>query len=247
MIGSTAIEEHRVSQVGSTREHLIETYRKKAKHYDLTSRLYPVPGYPQRAQRLRAVRALGLRAGDSVVDIACGTGLNFSLIEQLIGPKGRIVGVDLTDAMLAQAEQRVEANGWSNISLVQADAAEFDFPTGVDAILSTYALSHVPECRDVIAHGAAALSRGGGWVVLDLKVPAGAPRWPTQLGIALARRFGSIDEWIARRPWEAVRAAMQESLVDLSWSELCFGTAFLAAGSRGSRAVDEPRRGSGQG
>ncbi len=42
-------------------ERLIETYRKKAKHYDITSRLYPVPGYPQRAQRLRAVQALGLR------------------------------------------------------------------------------------------------------------------------------------------------------------------------------------------
>ncbi len=229
-----------MSQIDSTREHLIQTYRKKAKHYDITSQLYPVPGYPQRAQRLRAVRALGLRPGDSVVDMACGTGLNFSLIEQRIGPEGRIVGVDLTDAMLAQAEHRIETKGWTNISLVQADAAEFDFPTEVDAILSTYALSHVPECGEVIAHGAAALSRGGRWVVLDLKVPDNAPRWPAQVGIAVARHFGSIDEWIARRPWEAIRVAMQDRLADLSWTELCFGTAFLAAGSRGSGAVDEP-------
>ena len=35
-----------MSQIDRTREHLIETYRKKAKHYDITSRLYPVPGYP---------------------------------------------------------------------------------------------------------------------------------------------------------------------------------------------------------
>src|SRR6202042_632331 len=135
-----------VTQVDRTREHLIETYRKKAKHYDVTSRLYPAPGYPQRAQRLRAVQALGLRAGDSVIDVACGTGLNFPLIEQAIGPGGRIVGVDLTDAMLVQAQHRMEKNGWSNISLVQADAAEFSFPTEVDAILSTYAMSHLPEC-----------------------------------------------------------------------------------------------------
>src|SRR6201993_5582239 len=100
----------------STQERLIETYRKKAKHYDITSRLYPAPGYPQRAQRLRAVQALGLRPGDSVVDVACGTGLNFSLIEQMIGPEGRIIGVDLTDAMLAQAQQRIETNGWGKIS-----------------------------------------------------------------------------------------------------------------------------------
>jgi len=194
-----------------------------------------VPGYPQRAQRLQAVRALGLRPGATVVDVACGTGLNFSLLEQAIGPNGRIVGVDLTDAMLAQARHRIETNGWRNVSLVQADAAEFDFPTEVDAILSTYALSHVPDCGDVIAHGAAALSRGGHWVVLDLKAPDNVPRWLAQLGIAVGRRFGSIDEWARRRPWEAVHAAMQDELADLSWTELCFGTAFLAAGSRGSR------------
>jgi demethylmenaquinone methyltransferase/2-methoxy-6-polyprenyl-1,4-benzoquinol methylase len=77
-----------MTQIDTTRERLIETYRKKAKHYDVTSRLYPMPGYPQRSQRLRAVQALGLRPGDTVVDIACGTGLNFSLIEQAIGPEG---------------------------------------------------------------------------------------------------------------------------------------------------------------
>jgi demethylmenaquinone methyltransferase/2-methoxy-6-polyprenyl-1,4-benzoquinol methylase len=228
-----------MSQIDGTREHMLETYRRNAKHYDITSRLYPVPGYPQRAQRLRAVQALGLGPGDSVVDVACGTGLNFSLLQQAIGPDGRIVGVDLTDAMLAQAQHRIETNGWSNISLVQADAAEFDFPTDVDAIVSTYALSQVPECGDVIAHGAGALSPGGRWVVLDLKAPDNLPRWLAQPGIALVRPFASIDEWVARRPWEAIRAAMQERLTDLSWTELFFGTAFLAAGSRGSRTVDE--------
>jgi demethylmenaquinone methyltransferase/2-methoxy-6-polyprenyl-1,4-benzoquinol methylase len=235
---TTEIEEYPPGPVDRTRERLIETYRKKAKHYDLTSRLYPAPGYPQRAQRRRAVEALGLRPGDGVVDIACGTGLNFPLIEEAIGPDGRIVGVDLTDAMLAQAQDRIRTNGWSNVSLVQADAAEFDFPTGVDAILCTYALSQVPECAEVIADGAAALSRGGRWVVLDLKVPANTPRWLAQLATAIVRPFASIDEWIMRRPWEAIRAAMQEELADLSWTELSFGTAFLAAGSRGPGTVD---------
>jgi ubiquinone/menaquinone biosynthesis C-methylase UbiE len=234
-----------VSKTDSTREHLIGTYRRKAKHYDLTSRFYPAPGYPQRAHRLRAVQALGLRPGDSVVDIACGTGLNFSLIERFIGPEGRIVGVDLTDAMLAQAQRRIEAHGWSNVSLVQADAAEFDFPSEVDAILSTWALTQVPECGDVIAHGAAALSGGGRWVVLDLKAPDNAPRWLAQFGTAVVRPFGSIDEWIGRRPWEAIRAAMQETLADVSWTELVFGTAFLAAGAGGSRTVEKPPQASG--
>ena len=236
-----------MSQPDRTREHLIETYRKKAKHYDITSRLYPVPGYPHRAQRLRAVRALGLRAGASVIDIACGTGLNFPLLEGVIGPDGRIVGVDLTDAMLAHAKDRIETNGWSNISLVQGDAADFDFPTEVDAILSTYALTQVPECAQVITHGAAALSGGGRWVVLDLKVPGHTPGWLAQLGTAMVRPFASIDEWIARRPWDAIRAAMQGELANLSWTELFFGTAFLAVGSRGPGTFGvRPRRSSHQ-
>jgi ubiquinone/menaquinone biosynthesis C-methylase UbiE len=221
-----------VSPSDPTRERLIETYRKKAKHYDLTSRFYPAPGYPHPAQRRRAVHALGLRPGDSVIDIACGTGLNFAPIEAVIGLDGRIVGVDLTDAMLAQAQDRTDANGWSNISLVQADAADFDFPTDVDAILCTYALSQVPECTEVIAHGTAALSGSGRWVVLDLKVPDKTPRWLAQLGTAIVRPFASIDEWIMRRPWEVIRTAMKEGLADLIWTELFFGTAFLAAGSR---------------
>lgn len=222
-----------MSPVDRKRERLIETYRKKAKNYDITSRLYPVPGYPQRAQRHRAVQALGLQTGDSVIDIACGTGLNFPLIEEVVGPEGRILGVDLTDAMLAKAEDRIESNGWTNVSLVQADAVDFDFPSEVDAILSTYALSQVPECAEVIAHGAAALSEGGRWVVLDLKVPDNTPGWLAHLGTAGLRPFASIDEWMMRRPWETIRGAMGQELTECSWTELMFGTAFLAVGSRG--------------
>ena len=212
-----------MSQVDSTHERLIATYRKKAKHYNITSRLYPVPGYPQQPQRRRAVRALGLREGDTVVDVACGTGQNFPLLEQAIGSEGRIFGVDLTDAMLAQAQQRIESNGWSNVSLVQADAAGFEFPTEVDAILATYAHSLLPEPGQVIAHGAASLSAGVRWVVLDLKIPESAPGW--------IARSGALEEWRARRPWEAIRVAMQDTLADLSWTELFFGIAYLAAGS----------------
>jgi len=224
-----------MSQIDSTREHVIETYRKSARHYDLTSLLY----VHQRAHRRRAVNALGLRPGDSVVEVGCGTGLNFPLIQREIGPEGRIVGVDLTDAMLAQAQHRIETNGWINVSLVQADVAEFEFPTGVDAILATYAHSLLPECREVIARGATALSAGGRWVVLDLKVPDNMPGWLAKLGIATVGRFGSLDEWIVRRPWEQIRVAMQDTLTDLSWTDLLFGTAYLAAGSRGPRPAGE--------
>jgi demethylmenaquinone methyltransferase/2-methoxy-6-polyprenyl-1,4-benzoquinol methylase len=227
------------TQTDRAQERLIETYRKKAKHYDVTSRLYPAPGYPQRGQRLRALSALRLRPGSSVIDLACGTGLNFPLIQEAIGPDGRILGVDLTDAMLARAQDRIERSSWANVSLVQADAAGFAFPDGFDAILSTYALSQVPGCAEVIAHGAAALSPGGRVAVLDLKVPDRTPRWVARLGTATVRPFAAIDQWMSRRPWEVIRGAMEEELADVSWTELCFGTAFLGAGSV-ARATDDP-------
>jgi ubiquinone/menaquinone biosynthesis C-methylase UbiE len=228
-----------VSQVDGTREYLIKTYRKKAKHYDLTSRLYPVPGYPQRSQRLRAVRALGLHPGDSAIDLACGTGLNFPLLEAAIGPGGRIVGVDLTDAMLAQARRRIASYGWRNVDLVQSDALDFDFPSPIDAILSTYAMSQMPGCAKIIARGAVALSGGGRWVVLDLKLPDNTSGSLARLVTAVVRPFASVDEWSNRRTWETVRDAMQEDLVDCSWAELWFGTAFLATGSRRPESLPE--------
>lgn len=221
------------SEFETARERLIAMYRKKARHYDITSQLSPFG--PQRAHRRRAVQALRLRPGDTVVEIACGTGLNFPLIEQHIGPEGRIVGVDMTDAMLAQAQHRIESNGWSNVRLVEAEAAEFEFPPRTDAILATYAHCLLPAPREVIARGAAALPVGGRLVVLDLKVPGKTPHWLTQLGIATVGRSASLEEWTTRRPWEAIRVAMQDTLADLSWTELFFGIAFLAAGIRGPR------------
>ena len=222
-------------------ERLIEKYRKSASRYDVTSRLNFALG-PQRAHRRRAVKALRLRPGDSVVEIGCGTGLNFPLIEQEIGPDGRIIGVDMTDAMLAQAQHRIETNGWSNISLVRADSAEFEFPTGIDSILASYAHSLLPDCGQVVARGAAALPPGGRWVVLDVKVPDDLPRWLARLGIATVGRFTSLEEWIVRRPWEEIRVAMEDTLTDLSWTELFFGIAYLAAGSRDpGTVVGEPQ------
>jgi demethylmenaquinone methyltransferase/2-methoxy-6-polyprenyl-1,4-benzoquinol methylase len=211
------------------REHVVATYRKRAARYDHTSRLNLALG-PQRAHRRRAVQALRLRPGDTVVELGCGTGLNFGLIEQEIGPGGRIIGVDLTDAMLAEAQHRIEANGWSNVSLVQADASEFAFPTGIDAILATYAHALLPGGGAVIARGAAALSAGGHWVVLDVKVPDATPRWLTRLAVATVGRSARLEAWVARRPWEDIHAAMQDTLVDVSWTELFFGSAYLAVG-----------------
>ena len=224
---------HAVSQIDGTREHLIETYRKKAKHYDVISRLYPVPGYPQRAQRLRAVRALGLRPGDSVVDIACGTGLNFSLIEQAIGPEGRIVGVDLTDAMLAQARHRIrdqrleqrQARASRRGRVRLPDRGRRDPFHLRDDAGARMRRRHRPRRRGPVrrwtlgragSQGVRTMRRGG-WR------SSGSPsRGPS----------GRIDEWIVRRPWEEDSRTRCTTRWPISPGPSCSsGRAFLAAGS----------------
>jgi len=178
-------------------------YRKRAGHYDWTANLYYLIGYREWAYRRRAVAALGLGAGDTVVEMCCGTGLNFSLLQAAVGPGGRIIGVDLTDAMLEKARRRVERTGWKNVELVHSDAATFEYPAGVGGILSTFALTMVPEYDRVIERGAAALRPGGRWAVLDLTVPDRLSRL-SGLYLLLTRPFGASLEAARRRPWEAL-------------------------------------------
>ena len=113
--------------------------------------------------RREAVKRLDLKRGDLVVDIGCGTGLNFPWLQEAIGPEGRIIGVDLTDAMLEQARLRVAKAGWKNVELVQADAASYEFPAQVNGILATFALTFIPQAKLVIQNGCRALrlERGG--------------------------------------------------------------------------------------
>lgn len=71
--------------------------------------------------RRTAIEGLRLTPGTTVVDVACGTGLNFPLLQQRIGPSGHLIGIDLTDRMLARARRRVAKAGWANVTLVHGD------------------------------------------------------------------------------------------------------------------------------
>ena len=87
------------------------------------------------------------------MEIGCGTELNFGLLREAVGASGKIIGVDATDAMLAQAERRVQNHGRSNVDLVLSDARSFRFPERAAGILSTYALSIIPNAQDVLERG----------------------------------------------------------------------------------------------
>jgi demethylmenaquinone methyltransferase/2-methoxy-6-polyprenyl-1,4-benzoquinol methylase len=163
------------------------------------------------------------------VEIGCGTGLNFSLLQNEVGREGKIVGVDLTDAMLSRAHERVRRNGWSNVEFVQSDAAAFLFPPTVDGIISTFALTHLAEYEKVIRAGSEALRPGGRFVILDFKLPS---NWIARLApflLLTVRPFGVTMDLSARHPWEALK----KYFADVTVHQLYGGFAYIAVGTLG--------------
>lgn len=205
---------------------VVDIYRKRAKRYDFTANLYYLMGFREWAYRRRAVAALELQPGDRVVEVGCGTGLNFALLQGAVGPTGRIIGVDLTDAMLAQARRRVLANGWVNVDLVLSDAATFAFPAGVDGILSTFALTLAPEYDGVIQRGSQALAPGGRWVLLDFKLPDNPLAALAPLMAFLTAPFGVRLEMADRHPW----ASVERYLPNSQMREFYGGFVYIAVG-----------------
>jgi demethylmenaquinone methyltransferase/2-methoxy-6-polyprenyl-1,4-benzoquinol methylase len=180
------------------------------------------------AFRKAAVRTLALRPGDTVVELGCGTGLNFRLLQRSIGPSGRIIGVDMTDAMLAKARERIRRYQWCNVELVQSDVAKYAFRSSVDGILSTFAMEFVPEYDDLIRRCSEALRPGRYMVVGDLKPPEGRLAGLAPYLGTLARRYGTTMDLADRPPWESVR----NYLDDVRLTEFYFGYAYLASGTR---------------
>ncbi len=94
----------RVRTGGFRQDSIQRMYSVWAPIYDLGD-VYMLGQLP-RMRRIAAER-LRLEPGASVLEISCGTGANFPNLQARIGPTGRLVGVDYTPAMLAQARQLV--------------------------------------------------------------------------------------------------------------------------------------------
>jgi SAM-dependent methyltransferase len=95
-------------------------------------------------QRNRAFNDLLLRRsdvapGENVLEIGCGTGATTVPLAEAVGLRGRVVGVDLSEPMLAGARQRVAESGLGNISLTQADTQVYCLEaSGFDLIVSRF-------------------------------------------------------------------------------------------------------------
>ena len=121
-------------------------------------------------KRREARLALGVLAGDRVLEIACGTGLNFPHLRQLIGDNGSLTGLDLTPAMLDIAQLEIERHGWKNVEVRQGDAARLPFPDdSFDKAFCAFALNIIPDFERAIAEVWRVLVPGGRFVALEMR------------------------------------------------------------------------------
>jgi ubiquinone/menaquinone biosynthesis C-methylase UbiE len=125
--------------------------------------------------RRRAVVALNLRPGDVVLEIGTGTGRNFPYLVDAVGPTGRVIAVDASAGMLAEARKLVERERWSNVELIREDATLLQLDRDVDAVLFSLSYSAMPEPRPALAATWQRLRGGGRVVVMDLGLTEGGP------------------------------------------------------------------------
>jgi SAM-dependent methyltransferase len=195
----------------------VEQYRHLAEGYDRHM-------WFARGTHREAVERLELKPGQVVVDVACGTGLNFKAIVERIGSSGHLIGVDLSPEMLAVARGKVEAAGWDNVTLVEAAAEDAVLPAQPDALLFafTHDVLRSPAALDNLLSqarpGAQVVSAGGKW----------PPRWAVPVHAYVrwqAPRYVTTMEGFDR-PW----TLLSERLRDVDVKARSLGGAYVLSG-----------------
>lgn len=149
-----------------------------ARSYDLNNRLHSL-WQDQRWRRL-AVRAAAVRSGDTVVDVACGTG---DLTEAFARTEAsKILGLDFTPAMLDIAEHKRTARAIprpDRIAYSEADAQDLPLEAAsADCVSIAFGIRNVQDPARAVAEFARVLRPGGRLVILEFDRPALAPvRW----------------------------------------------------------------------
>jgi ubiquinone/menaquinone biosynthesis C-methylase UbiE len=175
--------------------------------------------------RKRAVAALQLKPGQTVIDVGCGTGASFARLIAAVGRDGRVLGVDQSGGMLEVAAKRIADEGWTNVELIEAAVEETRLPDADAAIFFfTHDLVRTPAALDNVT---TAVRPGGRVVTAGFQRPSS---WLARIALParlIMRRYITTDEGLAK-PWDL----LAERLDDVTSESLLLGAIYIAAGRR---------------
>jgi arsenite methyltransferase len=127
-----------------------------------------------------------LPTGGTVVDIGCGAGMDLMLAAETVGPTGRAIGVDMTEAMAERARTGARSCGLDNVEVRLGDAMSLPLDSGsVDVVISNGVLNLTPDKDQAFGEVFRILTPGGQFLYGDIVVA-------TELSESIRR---NIDLW----------------------------------------------------
>jgi len=118
-----------------------------------------------------------LRAGERVVDVGCGGGIDSLIAAQMVGPSGRVVGVDMTPAMLSKARASAAAAGIANVDFRDGLGEALPVEDAwADAVISNGVLNLMPDKDAALREMARVLKPGGRLQIGDILVQKAVPQ-----------------------------------------------------------------------
>lgn len=112
-----------------------------------------------------------IRAGDTVLDVGSGSGTDVLIAADLVGPEGRVIGLDMTVAMREKLRANAAAAGAGNLDVLEGNAEAIPLPdASVDVVTSNGVLNLVPDKPRAIREIARVLRPGGRLQLADIVV-----------------------------------------------------------------------------